>query len=180
MQSRVEIVMQVRHVFTLISEFAIRDHDNRFSFINVINNVVLDEIPGGLPALYISVAFEGGEGLGFSVALVEPNKTDLFRTNEIMIESPTDGEKANDLKRVNCGVIRLAPAVFLKEGVHTIVLRVGNKVIHRQTIPVIKRAMPAGDDDGGHKARGDTEATQGDPVDVGRAKPKSHKSKTTS
>lgn len=171
--------MQVRHVFTIVSEFAVRDSQNKFSFINIVHNLKLPELPGSCPMLFIGTAFEGGEGQPFTIALEDPSGKELFRTAEKEVGPLREDEAAKNLKKVSYGVIQLMPAVFYAEGIHTIVIRVGNKVIHRQSLPILKKPATGGDDDGRDETADAASKTEELPSKVARPKPRSSKTKKT-
>jgi hypothetical protein len=130
--------MAVRHLYTHVSEFAIRDTAERISFINIINNVTLDEIPGALVCLFIGVGFTGGEGQTFRVSMEDPKRNQVFRSEEEIIPAPSENAAKTGTRFVSNAVYMLKPVVFLMEGTHQVVFRVGNKVIHKEPIPVIK------------------------------------------
>jgi hypothetical protein len=121
-----------RHLYTLISELVIRDSENRFSFINVIHNVVLDDVPGALSALFITVAFTGGTGQKFSVRIEDPNSKEFYRFPAQDITAPLDGRSDDTVRRVSVSVMTLRPAVFVVEGMYKIMLSVGDKVINEE------------------------------------------------
>jgi hypothetical protein len=133
--------MPVRHLFTHLSEFAIQDKDNRYSYINVVYNVTLDEIPGALISLFINVGFTGGEGSTYRIAVEDPNKKEVFRSHDQTVRVPTDELVRSKMRIVNNVGVILKPAVFHSEGTYYVVLRVGGKVIHREPFPVIKIAQ---------------------------------------
>lgn len=132
--------MAVRHLYTHVSEYFVRDVDGRISFINIINNVTLDGIPGALTNLCIGVGFTGGEGQTFSVCLEDPKKKKIFRSDETPVPSPSSVPSNERMRSVTNAVFVIGPAVFPVEGTYHVVFRVGNKVIHREPIPVVSVA----------------------------------------
>jgi hypothetical protein len=131
--------MPVHHVFTVLCEFAIRDAENRFSFINVINNVRLDRIPGGLASLFIGVAFTGGVTQRMSIGIEDPKKNELYRVAADRIERPPSKLAVHSKQRyVGQVLVSIRPAIFHSEGVHHVVLRAGDRVIHREPFFVFK------------------------------------------
>ena len=134
----------VHHLFTHLSEFAVRDNTNKWSYINVVQNVALDQIPGAIVSLFVSVGFTGGDGENFSVAIEDPNGSDMFRSKE---EKVVAGSVSHPLMRSSFNAtLMMSPAVFLLEGVYHVVLRVSGKEIHREPFGVLKGpASEAGD-----------------------------------
>jgi len=138
--------MAVRHLFTHLCEFALVDNQNRFSYINIIQNVVLDEIPGALISLFIGVGFTGAEGQTARISVEDPRKTELFQALEHAVPSVSDVSKVGGMKSVSHALLILKPAVFQLGGTYNVVLRVGGKVIHREPFTVLKRAAAEGSD----------------------------------
>jgi hypothetical protein len=138
--------MAVRHVYTHLCEFALVDNQNRFSYINVISKIVLDEIPGALISLFIGVAFTGAEGQAAKISVEDPKKKELFQALEQTVPNSPEGAVSGGMKPTSHALIVLKPAVFQLEGTYNVVLRVGGKVIHREPFAVLKRKTPEGSD----------------------------------
>jgi hypothetical protein len=126
----------VKHLYTHLSEYAIRDAEDRMSYINVIQNILLDEIPGALVSLFIGVAFTGGEGETFSVSVDDSKKKEFFRYPDQTVPPSGDDPVKRKLRRINQSLYVLRPAVFFSEGTYNVVLRVGGKVIHKEPFNV--------------------------------------------
>jgi len=129
--------MAVRHLYTHLCEFVVRDSQDKFSYINIIHNVILDRIPGALMGLFIGVGFTAAAGQKFTIALEDPRKKELFRSAEQDV--PRRGDRPLDPKiiEVTNGLVLMKPAVFSMEGVHHAVLRVDDRVIHREPFSVV-------------------------------------------
>jgi hypothetical protein len=128
-----------KHLYTLISELVLRDTYNRFSFINVIHNIALDDFPGALSALYITVAFTGGVGQRFSVWIEDPNSKEYFRfPTQQDAGLPVEDRSGDMRRRVSVTEMVLRPAVFVVEGMYKIILSVGDKIINEEPFYVGK------------------------------------------
>ncbi len=139
--------MAVRHVYTHLCEYAIVDKDGKTSFINIIQNIILDEFPGALISLFVGVGFTAAAGQSAKVSIEDPNGKPIFQTSEEVVPSATGGPFPRGFKHVNQVLLLLKPAVFPLEGTYNVVLRVDGKVIHREPFAVLKRNAPDGNDE---------------------------------
>jgi hypothetical protein len=133
--------MAIRHKFTHLSEFALRDSEGRASFINLISNIMLDEVPGAIVSLYVSVAFTGSNGDEFSVVIEDPEKKAMFESPKEVVRVPASSKKSKLLSD-HLSQIMLKPAIFRMEGKHHVVFMSGKKVIHKEPFMVFKRGNP--------------------------------------
>jgi uncharacterized protein DUF6941 len=133
--------MAIEHVATLLCENVIQGSDGNFSFINTFVNIQLPEIPGGLSHLYIVVALSGEPGDTFAVTLEGPHdKTPLARGGDVIPDYPGDYD-ARALRKVTYSVIAVKPVRFAEEGMYFVVVRSGDRVVHREPfgVKLVKR-----------------------------------------
>lgn len=69
--------MSIKHVATIICENVIVGQDDKFSLINVTNNVLVPSIPGGLHRLFVVAMLSGKDGDVFEVSIAGPDGADL-------------------------------------------------------------------------------------------------------
>jgi hypothetical protein len=110
------------------------DAGQRTSLINVVRNVALKEVPGGI-IIFVVTSFEGGDGSNFNISIDGPRQKEIFTTGEQPIQSEPSPE-SKFIQMSKTMVVRLAPIIFKREGIYHIVLRIGGKVIHREPFGV--------------------------------------------
>lgn len=133
----------VKHNFTVLCEHAVTDRQGRVSLINVVRNVALAEVPAAIPQLAIVSSFTGAYGLPYSVAIEGPGKREISRGSDLTVTPESGDDASKYVQRSTQVVMMWAPAVFEREGVHYIVVRVGGKVIHREPFAVFISPRPS-------------------------------------
>jgi hypothetical protein len=135
--------MAIRHNSTLLCEFVIQDANGRFSFINVVDNVRLPSIPGGLVSLNVAVNVTGEVGEEFSITIRDPKSKVLGRVAGQIKES--DRVPASRYSQTSTtAILQIQPAVFHVEGVYHVVVKSGTKVLKRKAFGVFEQKTAVG------------------------------------
>lgn len=133
---------RVKHHYTLVCEYALFDRDYRPSFLGVVRNVKLPQIPGAVVSLYFVASFSAPAGTKFAVDLIGPNRKVLARgeEREVTPQSPSAGTESEYVQTATTAMMEAKPAVFRTQGIHYVALRVDGKVIHREPFAVFEES----------------------------------------
>ena len=129
----------------MLCENVIQDKQDRMSFINVIQNVKLDQIPGALTQLFVVVAFECRARSTMSIVITTPENQELFTSGEFTITGETPANLPSvHMRSLTIVALALKVTVFQTEGIHNVVLRQDGRVIHQEPFGVFKVPLTGG------------------------------------
>ena len=134
----------IKHVYTVVCEYIVIDENKKPTFVNVIRNAALSQLPGMLSTVSLVTNISNAQGKECRISLVDPSGKEVPCT--IGILEPIELRNKYCIQSSLMGVT-LAPAIFFVEGVHHIVIRVEGKIIHREPFGVfLKEANQDGND----------------------------------
>jgi hypothetical protein len=138
--------MAIEHLYTILCEYLIRATDGKMSAAGIYQNIRTREFPATKDPMGVIVAFTGEEGDAFDVLLEGPGMPSGSMMGGVVPPSVV-GHGLE--QRVQTVAVEARPAVFREPGVHRIVLRSGDQVIHEYPFGVFKAAAEQGGDDDG-------------------------------
>ena len=122
--------MAIRHHYTILCEMVIHDDQDRFSYINVFQNVEVARIPVAAASLFVAVSVSGDSGDAVEVAIQDPNRKDIVTSPEQVLPAAPVGRSPH-AQTSSQVVLRLQPIVFEREGVYSVLVRSRGKVVDR-------------------------------------------------
>jgi hypothetical protein len=132
--------MAIRHNYTLLCENVIRDVSGKLSFINVFQNVELEQTPGILAHMFVAVNLVGDPGDTYQISLDPPGKNPPLTPSPV---EETVGELVGEARQYQQAstytIFGIGAVLFVVPGVYHITLRSKGKVIHRQPFGVYTR-----------------------------------------
>jgi hypothetical protein len=133
---------RIRHNFTALCEHAVIDRAGRVSLINVVRNVALPGIPSVLARLAIVSSFTAPIGARYYLTIEDPAKHELARSDEQEVGREEGDEASRYVQRSTQVMMIASPAVFHRDGVHAVVLKVNGKSVHREPFGVFVATEP--------------------------------------
>jgi hypothetical protein len=132
--------MPIIHHYTIFFDYLIIDIHQKQSFIGNFHNIQVPSLPAVLPSYYIVSAFSGGSGEHLRISFEDPDGETIATFFDQLIG---DMNFLGD-KKASVGVVvqPLQNVRFKEEGIHHVVLRQGDRVVHRQPFGVV--VVPGG------------------------------------
>jgi hypothetical protein len=127
---------KVRYDYTVLCEQVILDKEGYPTVVRVLRNLGFPQLPGIVAQLGVLVGFSGPEGETYSVSIEDPKRRQIAHLGRGECKPGTGVQGRNPIVQT-VFVCNVQNATFQTEGVHHIVLRVGDRVVHRDPFGVI-------------------------------------------
>jgi hypothetical protein len=129
--------MSIKHVYSSFCENFILSNDGKYSIINALMNLIIETIPSVVTVVLV-VIFRAEDGANFSVRIEGPDVNNRETTDVANETVSLAGVEHRSEFELSVTVSKqLIQALHLKtEGIHYIVLREGDKVIHKEPFGV--------------------------------------------
>jgi len=134
---------KVRHSYTMLCDQAIIDRQDRLTVVSAVRNLAFDRLPNTAHRLGVVVGFSAPAGQTYSVTIEDPRRKEIVKLGEDKSRRP-EAEDAAHVVTETAFVCNIQNATFETEGIHSIVLRVDGRVVHRSPFGVIVRESGRG------------------------------------
>ena len=111
------------------------DAQGRSSFISSFVNVGLQTVPGAILSLVVAVELDGDEGETFSIAITDPKRKVIIESGGSTI-GVADNIVSQHQLSTTMTVLRFGMLQFKMEGLHSVIVKSGNRVIARRQFGV--------------------------------------------
>jgi|SRR5579884_245297 len=126
--------MTLRHDFTIICEYLIHADDGKFTFAGTFMNVVGPQLPIVKDKFAFGVQFFGEPGSRFRATIEGPGLEQPFLLGEGEIQDHSTEYPLQLYAGILAGT--LGNLTFNKEGIHELILRSGEEIVHSRPFGV--------------------------------------------